>query len=226
VDEALESASAGRLHWFSRLASLGYLSFVFFLPLVLFMGVRSWPMIFLWFGGSLAAAALSYAVGALKLGPRSVVAVAVISCVALGTTAAMFGPLVLTPALIGMNITGFAITLSGLHRRLAVGAGIATVVVTMALGLAGVLPGGYQFTDGGMVILPGSVELPAIPAMLLLALASLVSMWMPVHLVARLRDELQEAERRVLLHNWHLGELLPGGRRGSASSDDPPNGDR
>ncbi|MBW2460049.1 MAG: serine/threonine protein kinase [Deltaproteobacteria bacterium] len=227
VDAALEKSSIDRLHWFSRLAALGYLSFLLFLPLVLVMGVRSWAFIAIGFVGSFAAAASSYAVGRGKLGRRAVVAVAVISSVALGSTAAMFGPLVLTPALVGMNITGFAITLSGRQRRQAVGAGILTVVVTMALGVAGLLPGGYAFTDGNMVILPGSLDLPATPAMLLLALASLVTMCMPVHLIARLRDELLVAERRQLLHSWHLGELLPPGRAGggprTAGSPDSPS---
>lgn len=91
----------------------------------------------------------------------------------------------------------------------------------IALGLAGVLPGGYQFTGGDMLILPGSLDLPATPAMLLLALASIVSMWMPVHIVSRLRDELHRAERRQVLQTWHLGELLPQRQKPRDDGDGP-----
>jgi hypothetical protein len=133
----------------------------------------------------------------------------VLSNVALATTAAFYGPLILTPAAIVANTAAFAVHLEGRDRAIAIATGALASFTSLALWLLGALPGGYAFGPEGLTIFPGAVAMPEIPTLALLGTVGVGVVVLASVAVARLRDDLTAAERQVLLYAWHLRELIP-----------------
>jgi len=209
VRRVLEAEDEARAKWAGGLSALGYASMLFFLPFAIWMGVESWwallPVLVL--GGSSALMALGIGIRGAPQGVTTVLSF--ISTLAIAATTSFFGPLVLTPAMLAVNTTAYAVFLTGIHRLLAIFAGAAAMVLILLLSLAGILPGGYSFGPEGMTIAPGALVLPEVPSIVLLFAASLVTIIMPAFLVAKLRDDLTRAEEKLHLSSWHFRELLP-----------------
>jgi serine/threonine-protein kinase len=203
----------------SALTSIfGYLSLLFYLPLMAWLGIRhGGSLVPLFLFALLAAGAAAY-VWRVRTSSAAVLSVMALSTVALASSATLFGPLLVTPMLIATNTTAFALLLEGRHRLISMVTGIGVLLAVMALGLSGALPGGYAFDDGAMHVLPGAVHFPEAPTIVFLAIVSIATIVTPSILAGQIRDTLGDLERQLYLYGWHLSELVPGGPRDAVAT--------
>jgi serine/threonine-protein kinase len=134
--------------------------------------------------------------------------VALSSCGIVAVTA-MFGALLFAPSLCAANVVVFAAGGDRNVRTLALGGGVAAIVLPLVAQLAGWMPGAWLFHDGQIVIAPAVVRFPEVPTLLVLALASIGTIVLPAVLVGAERDARAKAERELALRAHQLAELVP-----------------
>jgi serine/threonine protein kinase len=197
-----------------RATSVGVLSYVLWLlfaPVIVWMGVRNRTA----FAVSLVLvlASLAVAVHIRWRGNATIrrgLVLLVVSSLAIGSLSMLLGPFVVVP-LLGLISTGLFSMYAdrGPSRVVAMLAGAAIVMVPLALEWAGVLEPSYSFQAGGLLLHPRMIQLPEGATVAFLVLTTLVATAVPTLLLARVRDELHEAERRLLLQAWQLKQLVP-----------------
>ena len=191
----------------ARNAMLALLTYLLYVPIVLWMGVRSWAML-----GTMAAAILAL-LGATAWyhrhpprGLRLPWTHLGLSVIALATGVFVAGPLVLLPAI--TIATGMAYISAFESRfRITMVAMLAVVLVPFALQLAGLVPGAYRFAGDAIVIRPGRMHFPPVPTIVVLALTHTVVLTAALLFAWRLRQAAASAERRLRLQAWRLAQL-------------------
>jgi serine/threonine-protein kinase len=196
----------------TRNAARAYLSWVFAVPEVLWMGVKSWTAFTL--GGvmlSLAALA-AFTQGRTGLvAPRHMRLALVLNFAAVGVTSSLFGPLVFTPALAAAMAASYVVSIRANKRtRILVGVlSCLAVFVPYLLQLAGILPASYAFEDGVIKILPLMVQFPARETQFFLMAVTAVQLIVPSILIGRAVESLITAERQNFAQAFRLRQLLP-----------------
>jgi len=225
VGAALERAERDKTRRVGRFGAVAFASLFLYLPLVWWMGVRSAAPIVAFYVLIAAAAGFSaYAAASRRPPPRVVLAAMVASNVGCAITATFFGPLFFMPAAVAINTNAFVAHAPREHRAFVVAVGVACVVVPFALQALGVVAPSYVFGPGGMTIAPGAVELRAGPTTLFLALNAVAMVLLSSLSVVQIRDALGDAERRLMVHTWHMRGLAPGAPQRPVVSDRPPSG--
>ena len=194
-----------------RTAALAYMSWVLYLPLGWWMGARSWtfPLLteLLWL---VAAAACFYVYKRPNPDGSTTPVVIVTSSLAVAFTAPLFGPLMLLPAIAGVNT--LALVLTVVHKRgrqLAILSGNLAILLPLLLQVLGVFPSSYVFANGTMTIMPMALEFPRVPTLVFLVVGSMALITTASVYVARVKDALTAAQRRLVLQSWHLRQLVP-----------------
>jgi serine/threonine-protein kinase len=191
----------------ARNAMLALLTYALYVPIVFWMGVRSWAML-----GTMAAAILTL-LGATAWyhrhpprGLRLPWTHLGLSVIALATGVFVAGPLVLLPAI--TIATGMAY-ISAFESRLRITmiAMLAVVLVPFALQLAGIVPGAYDFAGDAIVVRPGMMHFPAVPTIVFLAVTHTVVLVAALLFAWRLRQAAASAERKLRLQAWKLAQL-------------------
>jgi serine/threonine-protein kinase len=216
--EVEQQLALRRQRWFkasARVAAGLYLSIVLYLPLLWWAGIRDAGAIAAFFVLTGIAAVLSLR-AAMMEHPRErhVLAAMFASTAAMAATATLYGPLVLTPGMIAVNSTAYALTVGKRARMLTLGTAMVGIGIPLALELIGVVAPSYAFGPGGMTIVPRALGLDHHPALVLLAIASLGMIATGIVGVGRIRDALDRAERQLESYNWHFRQLLPDTRAG------------
>ncbi len=201
-----------------RMGKLGaflYSALLGFIPLLVWCGVRAWAWIGLLYAMVLGAAVVSYATWhARRPTKRAVTAVLVLSSLGMVATAALFGPLVLTPMALAVNATGFAVNAGGAIRLQAMVLSCVALLAAVVMSLVGIVPASYSFATDAMVLRPGAIELSGIAPICTLVACGLAGVVAGVLPVGRLYDGLRASQRQVFLYAWHLRELVPEAARG------------
>jgi serine/threonine-protein kinase len=216
VQQEIDGNERHRIRSLGRIGAFAYASLILYLPLLVWCGVRSWPWVLALYGFSIAAAATSLSAWYSRA-PTSkhVLGVMILSNIAFAATAALFGPLLLTPMLLSVNTSGFALNSRPSERRIAGVVASVSFAAVLLLWFSGVVPGGYTFNkDGGMSILPGAIDLPELPVLVLLGIAALGGVLTALMPAGRVRDTLAASERQLFVYAWHLRELVPEAVRG------------
>jgi serine/threonine-protein kinase len=207
-----------RQRWFKasgRIAAAMYFSTVLYLPLLWWSGIRDAGAIAAFFALSGIAGLLSMRAAMLEQPREShVMAAMVASTAAMAATAALYGPLVLTPGMIAINGTAYALMVSRRARTLTLACAWVGIGIPVGLELSGVVAPSYALGPEGMTIMPRALGLEHAPAVVLLAIASLGMIATGVVAVGRIRDALERAERQLESYNWHFRQLLPDTRAG------------
>ncbi|MCE9578473.1 MAG: protein kinase [Deltaproteobacteria bacterium] len=206
---AHERAAVVRFRQAARHAMLAMLTYIFYVPLVLWMGLRSPWML---------AAVATTIVGVIgttawyhrhpPAGLRLPLAHVIVSTISLATGVTLFGPFVLLPSIVIATGVGYIAVFE--HRVRGMFAMALTVVmVPIALQLAGVVPPWYEFDGGAIRIMPWMTEFPRTPTLVLLigahAIAIVASLWF----VGRIRQQGLDAERRLRAQAWQLAQIVP-----------------
>jgi serine/threonine-protein kinase len=187
--------------------------------LVLWMGVRSWPLFVL------VAALTIYSAVSARRGVKSAtgrgvpVWVQVSNAVLLGLLATIAGPFMVVPAL--STATAVMFVLAGsrdLWRVIALGcAPMIVPFVLERLSLSSHVT--TTATGDALTIHPWMAAFPPVPTYALLVLTGITAMVLAVMTMANARDRLSNARREQLLQAWHLRHLVPRapGERGDAA---------
>jgi serine/threonine-protein kinase len=209
VVQSIEANERHKLRFIGRVGGFSYLSLYLYLPLLFWVGVRSWTPVVGMYAVALLASGLSFWAGFRREPPQWVVmAVLVVSSVLFMSTTMFFGPMVLPPLLIAINTTVFTLYLPPRYRMLAAIAGGVAVLIPSLLWLAGLIPG-YRVQNGAIVLEASVLEASpgALVALMISAVVGAVTTGAVA--VTRVRDALARTEQQIFLYAWHLRELVP-----------------
>jgi hypothetical protein len=136
-----------------------------------------------------------------------------LSFLLVGLTTTIFGPFVIAPGAAAVTIAAFLINLrAGPEvRRALLAGGLASILVPAALELLGLLPPSYVVESGAIRIVSNLVDLRPVPAIALLAVGSVATLFAMLLTVGRSVDALVTSERRNFAQAYRLRQLLPGG---------------
>lgn len=205
VELADRKAAAGR-------AVAAYVSWVAFIPLLWFTGVKSWPLVgaFVLIATVLIANTTWMAVSG-NSGPKHMRRNLWLNFAAVGATSFLFGPFVFTPGMAVASASAYVVGIRANRqtRWLVFGLGLASVFVPAALAWAGLLPASYAFEDGIMKVLPGMLPFEPGPAHAMLIAVTLAQLTTPAVMVGRSLEALTRAERQNFAQAWRLRQLVP-----------------
>ncbi len=134
------------------------------------------------------------------------VAVAILNCAAL-MVSRIYGPFLLVPTILAANAIVLQTHPRRRLRRFSVACGALTMLIGAAIEWFGWLPSSYIFEDGVWTIVPQMVKLPRVPTFAFLTIASIATVVVPASFIARLRDDLTDAQVRLGVQAWHFKRL-------------------
>ena len=209
--QAEVEASAHRtLRVSTRAATVAYLSWAVYFPLLVWMGIREWTSAgvaaVLWAGASLTAL---WVFRQRRLSSAARWAVILLSTLAIASTTTIFGPFMLLPGMAAINATVLVLNYDRSFRIVTVMLACLAVIAPAALGAAGVLPSPYVFRPDGILIVPHLASFPEAPTMAFLVVSNVAIIVTACLMVARVRDSLSQAERRMHIQAWQLRQLFP-----------------
>jgi serine/threonine-protein kinase len=188
-------------------------TFTLYLPIVLWMGIRSW-----WQLAAVSAACVGMLALTFHLYRRPLRSFGlpgwhlVASFLALAIGSVVTGPLILLPAIAIATGSGYIATF-GKRVPVVMAAMIAVVMVPLGLELAGVIPRSLHFVDGAMVITPRMVAFPRAGTLVFLVVSHVVIIVTALWFVWRVRMTAAAAERRLAIQAWQLAQLVPDDHR-------------
>jgi serine/threonine-protein kinase len=197
----------------SRRTSLMYLVWLGFVPLLWFMGVRSWAELATIATLIVLSSAHARWVGASseRAEPSRLLGTMVLNFTLVGACSLIFGPLVFVPGVAATSAAGYVIAVreKSWLRAAPFVLAICAVFVPLALEHFGVLPRAYSFDEGVITVHPVIADFRATPTALSLAIVTLVQLILPAVIISRAVDGLVDAERRNFAQAWRLRQLLP-----------------
>lgn len=120
----------------------------------------------------------------------------------------------LMPAFVANNTAAYVFLLRGAHRLIAVAFGTLVIAAAIVLEQLGVPWSAYVFTAEGLLIKPGAMHFAQLPTIVMLVVASLATLLTSAVSLSVLRGSLARAERKLQLHMWQIGQLVPAIKKG------------
>ncbi len=151
----------------------------------------------------------------------------VLTSAVFGSMSVMFGPFIIVPALVSINMAFFIFHSQPRHRTIIILAGVLTVMGPFAAEILGLVPLSYEFVDGAIHIMPRVMAFNSQATVLTILAAFHTAIVLAAAFISiRIRDELLAAERRVSLLGWRMGQLATDLRtvRPKGLSELPPKG--
>ncbi|HWO26500.1 MAG TPA: serine/threonine-protein kinase [Kofleriaceae bacterium] len=209
VERRLEAIDTETAHSQGRLAAAAMLGYLAFVPLLLWTGVRVWPVV-AFVGITLLSV---QQVWVLTRQPRiSAVRIYLNACINAALIALicrMVGPFIIAPTLVMTTLMAYAAHVRfGRIQILAVIFG-AAVAVPWGLEAAGVLPATYHFERGALVLSSELVRFSALPVQFAFAALLVVLVVVTGILSRTIALRHREATRRLELQAWHLRQIVP-----------------
>jgi serine/threonine-protein kinase len=147
-----------------------------------------------------------------RYGGRTLLPLAVVANAAgIAVSCAAFGPFVFAYAGAVGTTMAFLMVPRGWSRWITIALGALSTAVPAVLQWLAVWPPSYRFHDGGMTLVPRMIELPEDLTYLTLTVGGSVSLIVAGVFMARTREALTRAERRLHLHAWQLRQLVSEG---------------
>ena len=207
--EIAEAQRKGRVQM-ARSGMIALAGWVATIPFVASFGVKD-P----WSFGAASALTVAAAIYALwltrsgKPSRRHMLRLAVLLAAVTSALSCWLGPFVLTPVAASCTMAWFTFQGEREERSvIAVLGGLATGVPFLLEAL-GWVPRSFTFEAGNLVLHPRALFLPATGTTLALVYSSVMFCVLQPVLLGRVRDALNEAERKLFLHAWHLRQLAP-----------------
>jgi serine/threonine-protein kinase len=208
--EALAQATVASRTEGARVGARRYATWLSVTPLLLWMGVRSWPAALVAIALVAATSALSGAMArAKRVGLREGALLLTVSTVAVAWMSVFVSPFIVVPTLVATNAMFFALYAERPWRNYIAAYSVLAVLAPVALERAGIVAPSFATRDGALVLLPRAVNLPPDATMLFLALSATAMVLTPMFMVGRIRDQLADAEKTLFLQAWQLRQALP-----------------
>ena len=211
VSETIEAAAQKQLRMGAGMGGRVMLVWFLFLPLFWWMGVRDLAVI-AWVLGPIGVAAAVGILEARRPRVRSAPQYLTLGCMAFAivATSRIFGPFMLVPTLAATYAVSMQVHPHLAPRRVALIVCCLAMIIPVFLEYAGVLPRTVTVQEGAIVIRTLGT-LREGPAIAFLTLAGVVMTLSACLFIARIRDALSAAERRLHLHAWHVQRMMPEG---------------
>ena len=221
VEKSIEKRRAEQRAKNGRFASIAYASLLLYWPLFAWAGVRDLGALVVYSVMALATSGFTaWVVARRKAEENWVGAVMVLSTLALATTATLFGPLILVPALIATNAIAYVMTLGRRWRGYTIGVACLVLAGLLGLDLVGVIGPFYRFESAGLLVRSGAVELGDPQATMALLFVGAIGSVLTGGIAAwNLRESLERAEQRLQVYSWHFRQLVPEGASPSVAYD-------
>jgi serine/threonine-protein kinase len=209
VQADLDEGAQRHLRLAARDGALGYVSWFFYVPLLLAIGVRDAFSLGISTGLMTLAAGVSWWASRRDRYLRSYsLLVMVAGTLALSSMTRLFGPFVLLPTILMGQAVAFSLSPYRRERYVAAGMSTLGIVGPVILEAAGMIPAQTVFTAESMTVLPGMTALGPVFTPLVLSVASLALIVTPVLVIGRARDSWSAAEEENAVRAWHLRRLI------------------
>ena len=194
----------------ARFASLGFASYVLPFPLILLIGVRSWPVV----AGGMILTVLAALFARWAHRTRAMTTLSFMVLLVLNVLVVMFlgswlGPFVLLPTAATITTSLFALYSERRERTVVLVAGAAMFLIPLAAELFGLVPRGFSFEAGRVVLHPRALDLPPTLTTIALVYTTVTYILLPGVFHFRVRDELRVADDRRFLQAWAMKQLFP-----------------
>jgi serine/threonine-protein kinase len=180
----------------TKVAALGYMTWLVFAPVAIWMGARD----LLW-GGlcdllflASAGASLYVARSRDARTARAADLALFVSTLAIVASVGVVGPFMLLPGVAVVNTILYVATSPRARRGWAIAAGCVAVALPVLLELAGVLPPAIAFDGGALVTAPQILAFPRVPTLVFLLVTEIAVIVTASTLVARFRDTLHATQ--------------------------------
>ncbi len=207
---AMQAETRGGIRAAARTALVAYLLWFAHLPLMLWMGIRSWPAYLVASAAWLVAAGAAYA--AAKKPPRDgsrPFGLTLAGVCAVATTSTLCGPYFIVPTLAAIGSMLMHMSPYPRGRVTIVVLNCLAIAVPAALAAAGILPSSYVFGHDSIVVAPVMLGFPAVPTQVFLLVNSLALVIAASVMLARVRNTLTGIEEQMYVHTWQLRQLVP-----------------
>jgi serine/threonine-protein kinase len=210
VKEEMAQLARDQIHVGARTGALAYGSMLFYVPLVLWMGVRSGWAAVLYFAFAAVAAAASWSVTRVRRpSPRHVWVVYAASLVSIAALSSFFGPMLLVPGIAATSALIYSATNDRSMRLPIIALACVPLLAPLALEWLGVVGPSMRFVPEGLLLVPRVVGFPPLPTYVFL-LATNVAVVVTAGLaLVPFREGFDDAQRRVRLLAWQLRQLVP-----------------
>jgi hypothetical protein len=193
-----------------RLGALSILSYLAFVPLMLWTGAKSWAFV----GAFTALAVISgLQVFAMirrdRISSAGIYVNAAINALLIGLISRMTGPFLMAPTLVLTTLMAYAAhPRFGRIHWLAVILGSA-VAVPWILEVLGIISSTYEFTEGTMRLHSQVLVYRELPVSVAFALLLVALMTTVAVLSRNLATKQRDATRRLEVQAWHLKQIVP-----------------
>jgi eukaryotic-like serine/threonine-protein kinase len=208
VEQQLASQAQDVMRGAARYSALAMLSWLAFVPVVFFAGVRRVDYVVLLLGVTLLTIGVAWGASRLRtIEPRvGYVMLALVTVAGVGVSR-LVGPLILVPTMFACWATVSQTYPERGVRRAALVVLVAAPIVTLALELVGMLPASYAFDGHSFQVIPQLVELPQGPVIGMLVTANALLALAPALFIGLLREQLTRAQTHQLVQTWHFRRL-------------------
>jgi serine/threonine-protein kinase len=194
----------------ARLAWRGFMSYLVAFPLMLVAGIKSWLAV----GGGMACTVLAalfslWGFKHRKVGTTNFMLLLGLSVLIVGLQSAWLGPFVLLPTSACLTVTLFTLYAEGRERGLVIVCGACMFLVPFFTDLLGLVPPGFSFEAGSVVLHERGLGLGKTITLIGLAYTCTGYILLPVLYMGRQRDAMKAVEDRQFLQNWYMKKMFP-----------------
>jgi serine/threonine-protein kinase len=216
--ERSQSLTRGR-----RMGGMAFLTWFLYVPVTLWMGVRSWGAVTLMHAAWLVAAAVGFlAARGSRADDKANLPMLLTGGFAIACSAALLGPYFLLPQFALIYAMMFILIPPDRARRgLVVAMSLLTMLVPAALGWTGVLPRPYELHQDAVTVRAWMLHFPPAPTELFLVLTNVVALLTACLMTSNVREALTAAQERLHVQAWQLRQMLPREAQMSAPPAEP-----
>jgi eukaryotic-like serine/threonine-protein kinase len=217
--EELRRTEAEGTRRHARSAVPGYLLIAAFLPIIIWNGVLSWPVVLGSTAMGIVLALLAWRL--VRVPDRShgwMLLYAIGNALLLGVLSRISGSFTFVSALVCF-ITMSSITYPAFISRPwgLVVIMLAGFLVPIGLEAAGAIPSTWAFVEDGMLLRSGAVRIHGVQSIVSIVLATVATVVMAGLLSLKLARTNRDAQQRLVIQAWHLRQLLPATARPPAT---------
>jgi serine/threonine-protein kinase len=207
VRKQIDADSIRTSRAFARYIGPTMASWFLFLPPLLAIGIHDWHVLPLIVVPVFLAMILGFWQASHRIwSTTSQITTLIVVMIALSSVTFLYGPLVVTPAMISSAaVVVQAFPVKALRRTALVSA-LVLMTLLVVLELTGVTSV-YAFAGGHWSVLPQLVELPRVGTLLIMLAIHMGTMILPSMFISQLRGDLARAQQNQLLQAWHFRRL-------------------